>query len=134
MLQVEYINACIHAAGPDPPGPLYRLPLVEDPCDKLIEVHLTALKWNMQQCRFGLMAEGCDRPPQLSVELLELLKSNMPNKTGQSSRWKIEKADSILWAFAVGLFRCMIFFQVRAFSGAWVYTRAYIMVYTMICI
>ena len=76
--------------------PLYRLPLVEDPYDKLIEVHLTALKWNMQQCRFGLMAEGCDRPPQLSVELLELLKSNMPNKTGQSSRWKIEKADSIL--------------------------------------
>jgi hypothetical protein len=44
-----------------------------------------------------------------TVKLLELLKSNMPDKTGQSSRWKIEKADSILWAFAVGLFRCMIY-------------------------
>jgi hypothetical protein len=68
MLQVQYINACIHAAGPESPGPLYRLPLVEDPCDKLIEVHLTALKWNMQQCSFGLMAEGCDLLQQLSVE------------------------------------------------------------------
>ena len=94
MLQVEHINACIRAAGPD--SPLYRLQLVEDPCDKLIEVHLAALKWKMQQRRFGLTAEGCDRLHQLSVELLELLKSNMPDKTGQSSGWKIEKAHSIL--------------------------------------
>jgi hypothetical protein len=76
MLQVEYFNACIHAAGPY--SPLYRLSLVEDPCDKLIYVHLTALKWNMQQCRFGLTAEGCDLLHQLSVELLELLKSIGP--------------------------------------------------------
>jgi hypothetical protein len=68
------------------------LPLAVDPCDKLIEVYLTALKWNMQQRRFGLTAEGCDRLHQLSVELLELLK----NKTGQSSGWKIEKAHSML--------------------------------------
>jgi hypothetical protein len=87
MLQVEYINACICAAGPD--SSLYRLPLVENPCDKLVEVHLTALKWNMQQRRFGLTAEGCDRLHQLSVELLEFLKSNMPNKTGQSSGLKM---------------------------------------------
>jgi hypothetical protein len=76
--------------------PLYRLPLVEDPCDKLIEVHLAALKWNMQQRCFGLTAEGCGLLHQLSVELLELVKSNMLYKTGQSSRWKIEKAHSIL--------------------------------------
>jgi len=94
MLQVEYINAYIRAAGRD--SPQYKLPLVEDPCDKLIEVHLAALKWNMQQRRFGLTAEGCERLHQLSVELLELLKSNMPDKTGQSSGWKIEKAHSIL--------------------------------------
>jgi hypothetical protein len=66
MLQVEYFNACIHAAGPV--SPLYWSPLVEDPYDKLIEVHLTALKWNMQRSRFGLTAEGCDRLHQLSVE------------------------------------------------------------------
>jgi hypothetical protein len=86
------------------------LPLVEDPYDKLIEVHLTALKWNMQQRRFGLTAEGCDRLHQLSVEDSEALGTLevQYDKTGQSSRWKIEKADSILWAFAVGLFRYIL--------------------------
>ena len=35
--------------------PLYKLPLISDPSDKLIEVHLpvAALKWNMQQRLFG---------------------------------------------------------------------------------
>jgi hypothetical protein len=40
-------NACVHAAGPD--FPLYSL-----------GCHMTALKWNMQQSRFDLMAvTGC---------------------------------------------------------------------------
>ena len=33
---------------------------VLDPSDALIEVHLAALKWNMQQRRFGLVAEDCE--------------------------------------------------------------------------
>jgi hypothetical protein len=32
----------------------------------------------------------------MSVELLEILKSNIPEKTGEKSGWKIEKAHSIL--------------------------------------
>jgi hypothetical protein len=32
----------------------------------------------------------------MSVELLDLLKSNMPEKTGEASGWNIEKAHSIL--------------------------------------
>lgn len=50
----------------------------------------------MQQRRFGLTAEGLEKLDTMSVELLELLKSNMPDKTGQESGWKIEKAHSIL--------------------------------------
>jgi hypothetical protein len=75
---------------------LHGLSLVEDPSEKLIEVHLAALKWNMQQRRFGLTDEGCVRLHEMSVELLDLLKSNMPEKTGEASGWKIEKAHSIL--------------------------------------
>ena len=57
---------------------------------------MAALKWNMQQRRFGLTAEGVDKLNVMSAELLDLLKENMPDKTGQESGWKIEKAHSIL--------------------------------------
>ena len=46
----------------------------------LIEVHLAALKWNTQQRRFGLVAEDCKKLQSMSVEFLELLKSNMLDK------------------------------------------------------
>ena len=96
MGQVAYINARIRAAKEG--EPLYGIPYVEDPSDKLIEVNLAALKcqWNMQQRRFGLTDEGLERLHEMSVELLEMLKSNIPEKTGEKSGWKIEKAHSIL--------------------------------------
>ena len=57
---------------------------------------MAALKWNMQQRRFGLTVEGVDKLQAMSVELLELLKANMPHKTGEKSGWNFEKAHSIL--------------------------------------
>jgi hypothetical protein len=39
MLQIECVDASVRTTGPDPP--LYSLPLVEIPCDKLIEDHAT---------------------------------------------------------------------------------------------
>ena len=50
----------------------------------------------MQQRRFGLTAEGLDKLHEMSVELLELLKENIPEKTGKESGWNFEKAHSIL--------------------------------------
>ena len=94
LLQVDYINAQIRAALAD--SPLHGLPFFQDPSERLIEVHVASLKWNMQQRRFGLTDEGVVRLHDLSIELLELLKSNMPDKTGEISGWKIEKAHSIL--------------------------------------
>lgn len=94
MSQVEYINAKIRAAKPG--TPLHGLDPVSDPSEKLIEVHMASLKWNMQQRRFGMTGKDCERLQEMSVELLELLKTHMPDKTGQTSGWKIEKAHSIL--------------------------------------
>ena len=91
---MKYINEQIRTARQG--SPLYRLAPVVDPSEKLIEVHLAALKWNLQQRRFGMTAKGLAELQEMSVELLELLKSNMPDKTGQLSGWKIEKAHSIL--------------------------------------
>ena len=50
----------------------------------------------MQQRRFGLTAEGLDKLHALSVELLEVLKENMPDRTGGAQGWNFEKAHSIL--------------------------------------
>ena len=92
--QVEFINNKILTAVPG--SPWYGKDPVSDPCDQLIEVHLAALKWDMQQHLFGLVAEDCQKLHGMSVELLELLKSNMPDKTGEKSGWNFEKAHSIL--------------------------------------
>jgi len=50
----------------------------------------------MQQRRFGLTAEGLEKLHALSVELLDLLQENMPDRTGGVKGWNFEKAHSIL--------------------------------------
>jgi hypothetical protein len=50
----------------------------------------------MQQRRFGLTAERLENVHALSVELLELLKDNMPFRTGGPEGWSFKKAHSIL--------------------------------------
>ena len=56
LLQVKFVNAAIDSAVPG--SPLYRVEHIEDPSDKLIEVHIAALKsrWNILQRLFGLVA------------------------------------------------------------------------------
>ena len=77
-------------------SPFYGKAPVADPNVKLIEVDLAALRWNMQQRRFGLVEEACEKLQSMSVELLELLKSNMLDKTGEKSGWNFDKVHSIL--------------------------------------
>ena len=43
-----------------------------------------------------MVAEDCEKLQSMSVELLELLKSNMQDKTGEKSGWNFEKEHSIL--------------------------------------
>ncbi len=74
----------------------WTLEPIVDPSDEIIEVLLAALLWDMQQHSFGLVAEGLDKLHALSVELLELLKENMPDQTGGKEGWNFEKANSIL--------------------------------------
>jgi len=91
---VKFVNDAIRKASPE--SPLRGLPSIEDPSESIIEVHLQALKWNILQRRFGLVAHDLVNLQKSSVDLLEILKSNLPEKTGQKSGWKFEKAHSIL--------------------------------------
>ena len=69
---------------------------IEDPSDKLIEVHLAVLRYNMQSRRFGLTAPGLIKLRDLAVGLLEVVKTSMPDKSGEKNAWKFEKAHSLL--------------------------------------
>jgi hypothetical protein len=91
---VKFVNERIAAARAG--MPLHGLQPIRDPSDEIIEVHLAALKWNILQRRFGLVASDLMRLQSSSAELLELLKSNLPDKTGEAAGWNFEKAHSIL--------------------------------------
>ena len=94
--QVRFVNDAIRAAQRG--SPLHGLAPIVNPSDEIIEVLLAALRWDMQQRRFGLTAEGLEKlhARALSVELLEVLKENMPDRTGGPQGWNFEKAHSIL--------------------------------------
>jgi hypothetical protein len=61
---------------------LHGLELIVNPSDEIVEVLLAALRWDMHQHSFGLVAEGLDKLHNLSVEMLELLKENMLDRIG----------------------------------------------------
>lgn len=75
---------------------MHGLQHIKDPSDEIVAVHLAALKWNVLQRRFGLVASELADLQRSSVELLELLKSNLPIREGGKVGWNFEKAHSIL--------------------------------------
>ena len=93
-MQVQFVNDAIRKAQPG--SKLHNLAPIADPSDEIIEVLLAALWWDMQQRRFGLTAVGLEKLHALSVELLDVLKENMPFRTGGPEGWNFEKAHSIL--------------------------------------
>ena len=92
--KVHMINTAITKAKPG--SPLYRKPFVNDPSERLIETHVAALKWHMQSRKFEMTAATLKKLQDMSVSLLELLKQNLPVKSGEVGAWKFEKAHSIL--------------------------------------
>ena len=94
VAQIKLINAEITAAKHG--SPLYKKPLLQDPCEKLIESHVATLEWHMQSRKFGMTSAELQRLQEKSVEVVELLKSNLPEKNGVTNAWKFEKAHSIL--------------------------------------
>ncbi len=79
-LQVRFVNAAIDAARPG--SALCGLEYIEDPSDKIIEVHLASLRWDHEQRRFGLTGAGLEKVHELSIDLLDTLEEHMPERTG----------------------------------------------------
>jgi hypothetical protein len=92
--KVHMINTAITKAKPGPP--LYKQPFINDPSERSIEAHVAALKWHMQSRKFEMTEATLKKLQGMSVSLLELLKQNLPVKSGEADAWKFEKAHSIL--------------------------------------
>ena len=68
----------------------------QDSSENLIGAHVATLEWHMLSRKFGMPASELVRLQAKSVELLEMLKSEFPEKNGVQNAWKFEKAHSIL--------------------------------------
>ena len=94
LCQVEFLNAAIDRA---PRGSrLHGLHRVSDPSDQIVEVLIKCMEWNiMSRCR-SIPESELPEVHLAAVDLLELLKRNLPDKCGEESGWNFEKAHSIL--------------------------------------
>jgi hypothetical protein len=65
----------------------------------MVEVLIKCMEWNMSSRRRGIRSEGSEGLTaihQRAVDLLELLKGNLPDKCGEKGGLNIDKAHSIL--------------------------------------
>ena len=88
------INTAIASAKAG--SPLYKKKMVQDPCENMISAHVATLEWHMLSRKFGMTATELARLQEKSVEVLERLKAEFPEKNGVQNAWKFEKAHSIL--------------------------------------
>jgi hypothetical protein len=92
--QVELINAAIDKAKKG--SYLHGLPHVADPSEEIQEVLIACVEWNMETRAKDIPEADLPALQQKAVDLLDLLKKNLPDKTGKKARWSFEKAHSIL--------------------------------------
>lgn len=92
--QVELINGAIDKAKKG--SYLHGLPHVADPSEEVQEVLIACVEWNMETRAKDIPEADLPALQQKAVDLLDLLKRNLPDKTGEKARWNFEKAHSIL--------------------------------------
>ena len=94
LYQVLLINKAIDAAKPG--SRLYKLPPVADPSNEIVEVLIQCMEWNIASRQSGIPESELPELQQKAIDLLDLLKKNLPDKTGEKAKWNFEKAHSIL--------------------------------------
>jgi hypothetical protein len=54
------------------------------------------MDWNMASCQSSIPESELPDWHQKAIDLLYILQHNLPDKTGEKSKWNFEKAHSIL--------------------------------------
>ena len=92
--EVKLINSAIDNAKHG--SRLRRLPHVTDPSPDVVDVLIQCMDWNMASRQSRIPQDELAELHDKAVDLLDLLKQKLPDKTGEKSGWNFEKAHSIL--------------------------------------
>jgi hypothetical protein len=96
IYQVYELNKRISTASNDRNSPLFNVLPVVDPNNKIAEVLVEALEWNMMSREWNVAVSDLQALHRKSVSPLELLKAHLPDRVGRAQGWNFEKAHSIL--------------------------------------
>jgi hypothetical protein len=96
IYKVYDLNKKISAAFKDRNFPLFNVPPVVDPRNKITEVLVEALEWNMLSREWNVTLSDLQELHRKSVSQLELLKTHLSDRVGGVKGWNFEKAHSIL--------------------------------------
>ena len=92
--QVKLINAAIDRAKTG--SSLHGLPHVADPSADVVDVLISCMDLNIATCQSRIAEDELPGLQEKAVELLDLLKRNLPDKSGGKGKWDFEEAPSIL--------------------------------------
>ena len=91
---MKFINDLIDKA---PVGDrLHGMEHAVDPSNEIQLVLVKCVEWNILSREWDLSSSEFEVLQEKSVELLEVLKEYLPDKSGEKSQWNFEKAHSIL--------------------------------------
>ncbi len=79
LYQVLLINRAIDSAKAG--SSLYELPHVADPSHEIVEVLIQYMDWNIASRQSGMPESELPELQQKAINLLDLLKKNLPDKT-----------------------------------------------------
>jgi hypothetical protein len=92
LYQVLLINRAIDAAKAG--SSLYKLPNIADPSNEIV---IQCMDWNIASHQSDIPESELPELQQKAIDLLDLLKKNLPDKTGEKAKWNFEKSHSILY-------------------------------------
>jgi hypothetical protein len=83
--------------------PLFRVPLLEDPSPKAVEMCIAAIRYFTKSRQYNVTGEDLKEIHSRAVELIETLKKNAPLRNGAKEaksdeyiRWNIRKIHTLL--------------------------------------
>ena len=72
------------------------MPHVADPSNEIVGVLIQCMEWNIESRHSAIPESELPDLHQKAIDLLDLLRKNLLDKTGEKAKWIFEKAHSIL--------------------------------------
>jgi hypothetical protein len=88
MYQVLLINKAIDSAKPG--SRRYKLQHIADPSNEIVEELIQCMEWNIMSSQSGIPESELPELQQKAIDLLDHLKTNLPDKTGEKAKWNAQ--------------------------------------------